>query len=250
MSLPPAIVRALSIAALLAFWGVLSALNGDPKVLPGPAEVLPRIWHELVAGDLLFHMRATLVRVALAFVLAMSIGLAIGVAMGRLPALDRWLDPWLVVFLNLPALVVIVLCYLWIGLDEVAAVSAVAINKIPMVAAVMREGARALDPALDDMARVFRMPRRARFRHVILPQLAPYVAACARSGVALIWKIVLVVEFLGRSSGVGFKIHLHFQMFNVTMVLAYALAFVAIMLAIETLLLQPIEARARAWRLP
>ena len=53
--------------------------------------------------------------------------------MGRSRLVDRWLDPWLVVFLNLPALVVIVLCYLWIGLNEVAAVAAVAINKIPMV---------------------------------------------------------------------------------------------------------------------
>jgi NitT/TauT family transport system permease protein len=141
-----------------------------------------------------------------------------------------------------------VLCYLWIGLDEVAAVSAVAINKIPMVTAMVREGARALDPALDDMARVFRMGRTARLRHVVVPQLAPHIAAAARSGIALIWKIVLVVEFLGRSSGIGFKIHLHFQMFDVTMVLVYALAFVAVMLAIETLLLQPVEARARAWR--
>jgi NitT/TauT family transport system permease protein len=168
--------------------------------------------------------------------------------MGRKRLVDRWLDPWLVVFLNLPALVVIVLCYLWIGLNEVAAVAAVAINKIPMVTAMIREGARALDPALDDMARIFRMGREARLRHVIVPQLAPYIAAAARSGIALIWKIVLVVEFLGRSSGIGFKIHLYFQLFDVTMVLVYALAFVIVMLAIEALVLQPVESRARAWR--
>jgi NitT/TauT family transport system permease protein len=168
--------------------------------------------------------------------------------MGRSPTLDRWLDPWLVVFLNLPALVVIVLCYLWIGLDEVAAVAAVAINKIPTVTAMIREGARALDPSLDDMARVFRMSRWYRLRHVVLPQLAPHIASAARSGIALIWKIVLVVEFLGRSTGIGFKIHLYFQMFDVPMVMAYALSFVVVMLAIEALVLQPVETRARAWR--
>ena len=248
MTLPGAAVRAISIAGLLAFWSALAALNGDPSVLPGPGDVLPLIWQELVAGDLLFHLRATLVRVALAFVVAMSIGTALGLVMGRSAVIDRWLDPWLVVFLNLPALVVIVLCYLWIGLDEVAAIAAVAINKIPLVTAMMREGARALDPSLDAMARVFRMPPAARLRHVVLPQLAPHIAAAARSGIALIWKIVLVVEFLGRSTGIGFKIHLYFQMFDVPMVMAYALAFVVVMLAIETLILQPVETRARAWR--
>jgi NitT/TauT family transport system permease protein len=248
VTLSRAAVRAISIAGLLAFWAALAALNGDPRVLPGPGDVLPRIWSELVSGDLLYHLQATLVRVVLAFVLAMSVGIVLGLIMGRSALIDRWLDPWLVVFLNLPALVVIVLCYLWIGLDEVAAVAAVAINKIPMVTAMVREGARALDPSLDAMARVFRMSPVARLRHVVAPQLAPHIAAAARSGIALIWKIVLVVEFLGRSSGIGFKIHLYFQMFDVPMVMAYALAFVVVMLLIETLILQPVETRARAWR--
>jgi NitT/TauT family transport system permease protein len=241
-------VRALSIAGLIGFWALLAALNGDPRVLPGPGVVLPRMAQELVAGDLLASVGVTLARVAAAFVLAMSIGAALGLLMGRAPALDRWLDSWLVVFLNLPALVVIVLCYLWIGLNEVAAVAAVAINKIPTVTALLREGARALDPSLDAMARVFRMGRAARLRHVVLPQLAPHLAAAARAGLSLIWKIVLVVEFLGRSNGVGFKIHLYFQLFDVTMVLVYALAFVVVMLAIEAFAMQPIEARARVWR--
>ena len=164
MSLPTGAVRALSIAGLLVFWAALAALNGDPRVLPGPGVVLPRIWTELISGDLLYQLRATMLRVVAAFVLAMSIGVALGLLMGRRPVIDRWLDPWLVVFLNLPALVVIVLCYLWIGLNEVAAVAAVAINKIPMVTAMLREGARALDPSLDAMARVFRMSPVARLR--------------------------------------------------------------------------------------
>jgi NitT/TauT family transport system permease protein len=243
-----AAVRALSLLGLLAFWALLAELNGDPRVLPGPTHVLPRIWAELLSGELIRHIQATLMRVLLAFSLAMTIGVALGLVMGRSAAVNRWLDSWLVVFLNLPALVVIVLCYLWIGLNELAAVTAVALNKIPMVTAMMREGARALDPSLDAMAQVFRMSRWRRLRHVVFPQLAPHLASSARSGISLIWKIVLVVEFLGRSSGVGFKIHLYFQLFDVTMVLAYALAFIIVMLVIETLILQPVEARARAWR--
>jgi NitT/TauT family transport system permease protein len=57
----------------------------------------------------------------------------------------------------------------------------------------MREGARALDPALDRMATIFRLSRARRLRHVVLPQLAPYLVASARGGLALVWKIVLFV---------------------------------------------------------
>ena len=203
---------------------------------------------ELRSGELLFHISATLLRVLLAFVLAMSIGTLIGLILGRNKLADSWLDAWVVIFLNIPALVTIVLSYLWIGLTEVAAITAVALNKIPMVVVIMREGARALDPKLFDMAKVFRMDSFSQFRHITLPQLAPHLAAAARTGIALIWKIVLVVEFLGRSNGVGFQIHLYFQLFDVGRVMAYAISFVIIMLIIEWVILQPLERRANRWR--
>ena len=51
--------------------------------------------------------------------------------MGRRPAFDSLFDAPIVVLLNLPALVIIVLAYIWIGLNEAAAIGAVALNKLP-----------------------------------------------------------------------------------------------------------------------
>jgi NitT/TauT family transport system permease protein len=144
--------------------------------------------------------------------------------------------------------VIIVLAYIWAGLTEIAAVSAVALNKLPIATVTVREGARSLDTALDEMAQVFRMHAWTRIRHIMLPQLAPYLAAAARSGLSLVWKIVLIVELLGRPNGVGFEIGVAFQLFDVTRILAYALAFVAVMLAVETLLVQPLERHIARWR--
>ena len=95
--------------------------------------------------------------------------------------------------------------------------------------------------SLEEMAASFRMPRWRVLRHVVMPQLMPYVFAAARSGLALIWKIVLVVELLGRSNGVGFQIQIYFQLFDVTMILAYTLAFVLVVQIIEWAALQPLE---------
>jgi NitT/TauT family transport system permease protein len=125
---------------------------------------------------------------------------------------------------------------------------AVAINKLPNTVVAVREGARALDPSLDEMARVFALPRGKFLRHVVLPQLAPYLAAAGRSGLSLVWKIVLIVELLGRPNGIGFQIGVAFQLFDVTLILAYALAFVTVILIIETAVVQPIERRAFRWR--
>lgn len=238
----------LSLIGLLALWVLAAVMTDDAQILPSPWQLIPLLRQELASGALLTHLFATLVRVMWAFALAMTLGTALGLVMGRMARVNAWLDPWLVVFLNLPALVLIVLCYLWIGLTEAAAIIAVTLNKVPNVAVVIREGTRALDPNLDAMAKVYRMQWRTRMAHVVFPQLAPFLAAAARSGVAVIWKIVLVVEFLGRSSGIGFQIHLYFQLFDVAMVLVYAFSFICVMLLVEWFMLQPFERRSRRWR--
>jgi NitT/TauT family transport system permease protein len=98
------------------------------------------------------------------------------------------------------------------------------------------------------MAASFRLGRGRTLRYVVLPQLYPYLAAAARSGLALIWKIVLVTELLGRSNGVGFEIGLYFQLFDVTGILAYTVAFVIVIQLIEWSLLLPLERHVSRWR--
>lgn len=236
-----------SLMALLALWFGAALLIGS-RAFPSPSEVLAVLIRDAVSGELFFHLGMTLMRVAAAFVLAMAIGSAIGIGLGRSRRADRFFDPWVILFLNVPALVTIVLAYIWFGLNEAAAIGAVAVNKIPNVAITLREGARSIDPGLTEMAKVFRFSRWKMLRHVVMPQLQPYLAAATRSGIALIWKIALVVELLGRSSGVGFQIHLYFQYFDVAAILAYTLSFVAVMLAVELFVLQPYERAARRWR--
>ncbi|GAC1337201.1 MAG: ABC transporter permease [Acetobacteraceae bacterium] len=241
------LARVLPVLVLALLWEATARLL-DSRMLPPASAVLRALAAEAGSGQLARNLGATLYRVAWAFALAMVLGAALGVAMGRSPRLDRLLDSLVTLLLNLPALVGIVLIYVWFGLSETTAIAAVALNKLPSTAITVREGARALDEQLLDMAHSFGMTRAAAFRHVILPQLHPYLFAAARSGLALIWKIVLVAELLGRSDGVGFQIQIYFQLFDVTGILAYTLAFIVVVQLIEWMLLQPLERRTNRWR--
>ena len=234
---------------LLVLLWQLVALQAHSRTLPTPLAVLDALWSALASGELLFHLGKTLLRVALSFCLAMLLGVGLGISMGRFRRLDRALDSLLILGLNIPALVTTILCYIWFGLSESAAILAVVINKIPMVAINLREGARAVDPNLLEVAQVYRISRSERFFKVYLPQLYPYLFSSARNGLALIWKIVLVVELLGRSDGVGFQIGSFFHFFDITSILAYSLAFSAVIFLLEALLLRPLENRLNRWRL-
>lgn len=232
---------------LLGVWQLL-ALQLQQRLLPSPEQVLDTLLQHWQTGELSLHLGATLARVGLSFSIAMLLGSIIGIAMGSRAELNRWLDPLLMLLLNLPALVTIILLYIWLGMSELSAVLAVVINKLPNVVVTLREGARCLDPQYRELAQVYRVPALRQLRELVLPQLIPYFLIAARSGLALVWKIVLVVELLGRSNGVGFQLHLAFQMFDVAVILAYSLAFIAIVQSIEWLLLQPWERSQRRWR--
>ena len=240
-------IRALSFIFLFIIWQIGAWLS-DPRRLPGPFIVAETFIGEAQSGALLTHLLATTLRVSAAFLLAMSLGTAIGYMMGRIKTIDRLLDPWTVVLLNIPALVVIVLSYIWFGLTETAAIGAVALNKLPNVIITIREGARSLSHEFEDLATVFNFSMMNRLRHIIIPQLGPYIAATMRTGLSLVWKLVLIVELLGRSNGIGFQINLAFQLFDMRLLLAYALPFIAFMLIIETFLVQPFEQRVSRWR--
>ena len=59
----------------------------------------------------------------------------------------------------------------------------------------------------------------------------------------------LVIELLGRPNGVGFAINFYFvQSLNVAAIVGYSVVFMSVMIAIDILILQRLEAHVRRWR--
>jgi ABC-type nitrate/sulfonate/bicarbonate transport system permease component len=67
---PPWLRLGFSLLALLALWQLTAAAAADPRLMPGPVPVMARLWQELMAGELLLHLGATLARVVASFVIA------------------------------------------------------------------------------------------------------------------------------------------------------------------------------------
>lgn len=234
------VLAVLPLVTLFLVWQ-FAAMLLDDSTFPSVIKVFASFRTHLLEGDMLHHLMVTMVRVLLSFSVAMVLGVLIGIMMGAFPRLNAAGDSILIIALNVPALVTIMLCYVWFGLVEAAAITAVAINKIPTVVVMVREGARVVDQDLLAVAKVFKVSPVRYFSKVYLPQLYSFIMASARSGLSLIWKIVLVVELLGRSDGVGFQLGTYFQFFDISSIMAYTLAFAAIILVIEGLIMRPLD---------
>jgi ABC-type nitrate/sulfonate/bicarbonate transport system permease component len=243
------LLRPASFASLLAAWLLLAFVMG-PQVLPGPVDTLAFLWQQLERGTLPFHVWVTVQRVLIAFGAAMLLGVALGVAMGALRWLDRLLEAWLIVGLTIPRIVLFVVAYLLIGLSDFAAIVALIVTVLPTIVVQLREGTRALDPRLLEMARAYRRSPWAIWRQVVFPQLLPYFIGTARAALSLSWKMVVLAELLGRTSGVGYQISFYFQMFNMRGILAYGLAMMVILALIDLGFMGLMQRYAFRWRRP
>lgn len=225
-----------------------SSIAINSSVFPTVVDVLTNLLNHLIDGELIHHLLITLYRVFIAFFISMILGVFFGIMMGLYKKINDIFDFMLILGLNIPAIVTIIICYIWFGLTDFSALLAVILNKVPIIVINIREGTRALEKKYTDLAKVYKLTKKDIITKIYFPQLYPYIMASTRLSLSLIWKIVLVVELLGRSDGVGFQISMYFQLFDITSILAYSFAFVFVIMLIETIILKPIENRIQKWK--
>lgn len=239
--------RIFSVLALLVLWQVAS-MAMDSSVLPSPIQVLAQLGENLTEPNTYYQLYITIMRVILGMALGVTSGIIAGVIMGLSRLGEELLDVWVLALFTIPAIVYGMLCLLWFGLNDWAAIIAVGAGVMPAIAINMWQGTKAIDRDLIHMARSFRFSRRSVITRVVLPQLIPYILAALRYGLGISWKIVTVVELLGLSSGVGYTLNFWFGNFSMVQVMAWTLLFTVTLLIIEYGILKPIEAHLTRWR--
>ncbi len=240
-------ITLLSLLSLVGIW-YLAALALPPSIMPAPHVVADILWAQMQTEQLWSDVVITGGRIAMAFSIAMVVSLIVGFAMGISRVAERFLNVWVVCLLTMPSLVMILTIYMIVGLNDRAAVIAAAVPVIPILTINIWQGVKGVDYKLIDMAKAYHATRGHIIRSIIAPQIAPIIVASARFGLGLAWKMVLFVELLGRSDGIGYRIEFYYQMFNMGAVLALALLFLCIMLFIEVVLLGMLERHLFRWR--
>ena len=235
--------------SILAAWLIASALLPS-SLMPGPIATVEFIAKEFARGAMIEHLWATARRVVVAFAAGMGFGVVLGAAMGISRSVDQLLQGWLIAGLTIPRIILFVMSYLILGLSDAAAIAALIVTVLPTIVVQVREGTRAIDTKLVEMARAYHRPRTTIWRLVIVPQLMPYIIGTARSSLSLAWKMVVLAELLGRTNGVGYQISFYFQMFNMTGILAYGLTMMVILAFIDLALLGALQRFVFRWRRP
>lgn len=236
----------VGIAVGLGIWWVAARFLF--RFLPDPLTTLQAFAEQVATETFFENLGVTARRVLLGTVGAFFVGSAIGLAMGRIWAVEAALHPWVFVGLALPGPLVILFAILAMGLGELTSLVALWAVVTPFVVTLVYGGAKALHPELLEMSFAFRFSRWERLRHVLVPALLPSLMSGLRVGFAMSWKIVVLIEALSSTVGIGERIHFFFTFNQPAAVLAWTFSFTIIMVVVELLVFQTLDRRLFAWR--
>lgn len=232
---------------LAAGWQLMS-VQWDSPLVPDLAEVGTELKNIVTTGEAWQQIGTTLGRIVAGMALGFVIALAIGLASARNRFARAFFEPALLLGLTVPGLVWALLCVIWFGLSLKTSVVAIALGIAPALAVSITQGFEAVDPQLIEASHVYRLNFRSRLRYLWLPAILPFLMGGLRLGFSLAWKVVVLVEVFGLSTGVGYVLNSAFISQNVAAVLAWTIAFTVVVGAIEYGLFQTLERRLTRWK--
>ena len=182
-------------AVWLLVWQLCWLAVGQDVLLPSPAGVARRLGQLVCTLPFWQQVGLSLLRILTGYLLALALGAALGALTARSRLADCLLSPALRTVRAIPVASFIILLFVLMSKEHIPTVTSF-LMVLPVVWANMDQGVRETDPALLEMARVFRLPPGRVFRHIRLPAVMPFFLAAARTGMGLAWKAGVAAEVL------------------------------------------------------
>lgn len=239
--------RTALLLLLIVLWWV-GSLFTPTYVLPSPAAVYGRVVQLSASGDLPSNLLTTLARVLAGFALAVLIGVPAGVMLGANRAAGTFFEPILPVMNTVSSAIWAIFAVVWFGLSPMTPIFVVLMTALPLIVTNVWQGTQAVNADFVELARTLRLTRGQTLRKIYLPSVLPYFFSGARLAFGFGWRVSLVAETLGASSGVGYRLRQASDLIQTDQVFAWTIVQIAMMLVIEAGLLKPLERHLFRWR--
>lgn len=194
---------------LLTVWSAGSAAGWlDSRTLSAPWTVVT------TAGDLIAdgRLQDNLLVSARRAGLGLAIGTVIGIVLALVAGLSRWgeaiLDGPIQIKRAIPALALVPLLILWLGIGEQMKVTTITLGVFVPVYIHTHNGLRGIDSRYIELGESLRLRPAAFIRRIVLPGALPGFLLGMRFAVVAAWLSLVVVEQINSTSGIGYMMDL------------------------------------------
>ena len=231
--------------AALAIWAIAGAMFDR---IPTPWATFSFIIDEAQRGELWGPIWVTLKRAIIGLSIVLVLGVILGFLMGRFWPIRYLTTDLVMAAIALPAFIWALLAVMWFGFSETAPIFVCVVSATPMLIVNTREGAAAVDHQLSKMSAAYKVSKIKEFRHLVLPTMSEYIFAGFRVAVLAGWGAILLVEWFGNGSGMGWRAQYWYDGLNFNGMLGWGVLMLIVIVGIDRLIMQPALNRTRRWR--
>lgn len=189
---------------LLVVWWLVSGLRLIPRqALPTPVNVADALVTLLTEQGLANMITTTMVRIVLAFAIAVFIGFCIGMAMSQSRVFEWFFDPIISISFPIPKVTLVPIYVLWFGFGTVSTVALAATSALFPVAIGTYNGTKTVNKELIWSAQSMGLSRIQTGYKVILPAALPEILNGVQISLFLSFVVVIVAEMVTAGSGLG-----------------------------------------------
>ena len=233
---------------LLALWSIGSAGGYiDPRSLPAPWTVVETARDLIADGRLQDNLLISITRVAEGFGAGVLAGVIIALFAGLSRVGEYLLDGVIQFKRSIPALAMIPLFMLYLGIGEGMKVSIIALAAFVPVYINLHAYLRATDSRYVELAEALKLSYSGFIRHIVLPGALPGLALGLRLGVTAAWLALVVVEQINATSGIGYMINLAGSYGQINIVIVGLMVYGLLGFASDATI-RFLEKKALSWR--
>ena len=242
-----ALQRVALAAIALAIWWIAS-LNAAPYVFPGPARTLTALVGMIRDGNFFTDIGMTFGRVLGGFALAVVVGVPLGVLLGSNKAVAEFFEPILAVTNTVSSAIWAIFALIWFGISNMTTIFVVFMTAMPLILTNVWQGTRTVDADYVELARSVRLSRAKVLWKIYVPTVMPYFFSGARLAFGFGWRVSLVAETIGSTSGIGYRLRQAADLVQTDQVFAWTGTLVLMMLILELAILKPLERHLFRWK--
>jgi sulfonate transport system permease protein len=191
----------LPVVLVVAWWLATSA--APSLKFPFLGEILAttgRLWFwEHTVDDLLPSLRNLLI----GFVIACLLGVIVGLVLGSMPRLLDAAEPVLDFFRALPAVAILPVMILILGLGDEMRITVIVLGAVWPVLINTTQAVRGIDPTVKDVQSAFDLSAASRYVRVRLAAALPQILSGARTALYISVALIVVSEMQGAAHGIG-----------------------------------------------
>lgn len=225
----PRLMTVLLVAALFGGWEAAAGTGlFGPSSLPRASQVVEAFPEVVTSPTFVPDVLVTLLQIGIAFLVSLAVGVLLGYLMWRFRTAEQALEPYLAALAGFPAIIFFPVFVGIFGLSNVPLILVAALLATVPLALTTTTALQSVPDVLLRMSYSLQMSPLRRYRSVILPSAVPHFVPGLRLGI--LFSIIGVVssQFLLGTRGLGFRISLLYERFEMIDMYVYVIIVVLV----------------------